>query len=192
MEQNKLRVFIAIELDEPIRSAIKDLQHKLKVINADVSWVKTDNIHLTLKFIGNVLPSSVPELCQAIKAAIQGFPCFEFRIGPCGWFSQGSDPRILWLGISQGSDQLIKIATALANHVSAFGSEKQDKLFSPHITIGRARSRKNIIQLYAKIKTLDLQLDNLQRVNKILLIKSDLSSSGAKYSFIEEFRLSNI
>ena len=178
MNPNSVRAFIAIALDENLRLKIKDLQDKLKGTNTDIRWVKAENIHLTLQFIGQVPSEKIQNLCQAITLTTQGFSRFTFRLNQCGWFPQGSNPHILWVGIGDGSDFLQKIAHTLTLKILPFCEKTKVEKFSPHITIGRVRSDKNIDKLISRLKGLDIHFHEAQKVSSLVLFQSQLTPSG--------------
>jgi len=189
MKPNDIRAFIAIELDKDLRLKIKKIQEILKESKADVKWVNSENIHLTLKFLGRVPTASLDDLCQTIKQVTAEFPSFEFELNACGWFPAEGQPRILWIGVGLGKDLVEKIAATLSSHVSRFCEEKNSEKFLAHITVGRVKSGKNISILLSAISKLDLDFPKKQKVNHITFFQSRLTPSGPEYKKIYKFDL---
>lgn len=189
MTPNKVRTFIAIELNESARRRLEEIQTELKKIDADIKWVNPKMIHLTLKFLGDVPQNDLDKVCAAIEEGLRDFSKFKFQINSLGCFPPKDLPRIIWAGIDAGSDLLKQIAETLSTHVSAFCEEKNDKEFSAHITLGRVRSNKNVMRLVNLIKTAPPKLSEAQNIDHVTLFKSDLTPSGPIYSIIKTFKL---
>src|SRR3990172_1879009 len=95
-----LRTFICVELQGLVHAQLANLQGTLKTIGADVSWVKPSNIHLTLKFLGDVPEQNIPAICSAVeKAAIEVAP-FELQVRGTGCFPSAKNPRVIWVGLN--------------------------------------------------------------------------------------------
>jgi 2'-5' RNA ligase len=189
MSPDKVRAFIAIELDDEIRRRLKKIQDSLRKTGTDIKWVDPYNIHLTLKFFGDVPINSLDKLCGMIEDGLKNFSKFEFYLESLGCFPSQGSPQILWAGISKGHKDLEQIEKTLAEKTSSFAEKPEDKKFSAHITIGRVRSNKNIATLIAVLKNSPCHLDEKQTVSFITLFKSDLTSSGPIYSPIKIFEL---
>lgn len=188
MSNDTVRAFIAIELNEALRRQLEATQTKLRTSAADVKWVEPKNIHLTLKFLGDVPKEKLDDLCAAIENSISGFKKFEFQVNGLGCFPLKGTPRIIWAEVGLGDDLLSRIVGSLEKYIRSFCEEKDDKKFSPHVTLGRVRSNKNISNLAFLLKQ-DIELREKQIVDHITLFQSDLSPSGPIYSIIKSFKL---
>ena len=189
MSPNKIRTFIAIELDDNIRRRLAEIQDNPRNADADAKWVDPKNIHLTLKFIGDVPKDNVEKLCSAIEEGLKSFSKFEFQLGHLGCFPPKGQPRIVWVGVGLGGDLLKQIAVSLSNHVQSFCERQDDKEFSAHITIARIRSNKNIPRLLDLLNENSLKSFEKQTVDHVTLFKSDLTPSGPIHSVIKTFEL---
>ncbi len=184
MSNDTVRAFIAIELNETLRRQLEAAQKRLKTSGADVKWVEPKNIHLTLKFLGDVPKEKIDELCVAIECGLKGFKKFEFQVSDLGSFPPKGTPRIVWAGVSLGDDLLSQIVASLEKHIAPFYEKKDDKKFSAHITLGRVRSAKNIQALISLLKQ-NITLSEKQFIEHITLFKSDLTPAGPAYSIIK-------
>ncbi len=206
-----MRTFIAIELPQEIKSSLAKLQEQLKQSNADVKWVEPQNIHLTLKFLGEIDEQKLDKITRIIKDTSIARDVFSIRISSLGAFpkintstalsinperAQASRrvnfPRVLWVGIDQGDKETKEIAKTLEEKIQKLGIPKEDRPFSSHITIGRVRSPKNkenLVQLLNKLAG-NLTAEGLEFVaTKITLFKSKLSPKGPTYEVLHEANL---
>jgi len=184
-----IRAFIAIELDDATRRALGSLQSKLKSelgTNA-VRWVAPQNIHLTLKFLGDVdaMRDSVPTLERAVADACIGIAPFVLRLSGVGAFPNVTRPNNIWVG-AHGD---VEIATTLAKKIEdsylVLGFPRESREFDPHLTLGRVkreagtRERTEIAQMIATAPTREL---GQYRVDHVSLMKSELKPGGSVYS----------
>lgn len=181
-----LRAFIAIELPQYLLDSIeKQTARLVQTLGHEIMrWVPSHNMHLTLKFIGDISTSHVDFLKQLIAQEAAAHQQFDLQIGGLGSFPTSRRPRILWAGLHSPPD-LASLQKSIEMGVSRLGYEKEERPFSPHLTLGRVRQ--NITQGdMQKIRTaLDtIQLGNIgtTRVDSIHLIKSDLHPSGPIYT----------
>jgi len=191
-----MRAFIAIELPKEIKNHLLSIQEKLKTAEADIKWVEPQNIHLTLKFLGEIDEKKLKSIAQIIEGVCAQNKPFCLRISKPGAFPRMTSPRVIWVGTDEGQNQTAEIAGILEEEIAKIGIPREDKRFSSHITIGRTRSAKNLSKL-AKI-LLQLQAnpeagENLEfRVTKITLFKSTLTPQGPVYEALKESSLATI
>lgn len=190
-----MRAFIAIELPEEIRSALASLQNELKKSGADVKWVETGNIHLTMKFLGDKDDKKIKQIALALQETAQNNHPFPASIGTLGAFPSTKSPRVIWVGVNLGQDQICRVAVDLETKIALIGIPKEDRAFSAHITIGRTRSALNLEKL---TQVLEEKKDFFGgkvlefKISKLTLFKSTLTSKGSIYEVQEEanFKLS--
>src|SRR5262249_20105479 len=134
---NRMRTFIAIEMPKQIKAALARLQQDLRRAQADVSWTRQENFHLTLRFLGEVEERRLEALKQVCAESAAEFAPFTLRLGGAGVFPNLRRPRVLWAGLAGD----VEIAAALQRRLEAglvsIGFAPEDKAFSPHLTIGR-------------------------------------------------------
>lgn len=191
-----MRSFIAIELSKEIKDFLGSLQDKLKQSGADVKWVEPKNIHLTLKFLGEIKEEKVDKVKLALEESLKDRSCFYMQLGPLGCFPNTKFPRVIWIGIKEGDIETRQITEYLEEKMAKIGIPKENRPFSSHITIGRVRSGLNIKNLIASLDTLTANLSAQvlpgQTVNKIILFKSTLTPKGPIYEPVKEASLKTI
>ncbi len=188
MNEGKIRSFIAVALSEPIVKKIEDLQDKLKETKADVKWVKPDNIHLTLKFLGHISEKEIPKINISLQKIGEAFIPFSVFIEGVGFFPNAESPRVIWLGISKGSELLKEINKKIENDLSKIGFPREERIFNPHLTLGRCRSAKHKDRLSKMVKKGDFFIGEL-KVEKLSLYKSILTPLGPVYTLLNDTRL---
>jgi 2'-5' RNA ligase len=183
-----LRCFIAIELPEEVKASLAGIQRHLKKSGADIRWVKTDNIHLTLKFLGEIEENRVAGIIQMLKGACSHHNIFSIEISGIGTFPAKRSPRVLWAGII-GNGELARLQSDIDEAAASLGFDPEKRAFSPHLTLGRFRSSRGKSALLEKVTMLEHDRFGLFDVRSIYLIKSDLKPEGAVYSMIAECSL---
>jgi len=181
-----LRAFIAIDLPQNLQDSIEKQTARLRQTLGDqiIRWVPTQNMHLTLKFIGDISTSHVEFLKQLIAHEAASHMQFELQIGGLGSFPTSRQPRILWAGLHAPAE-LVSLQKSIETGASRLGYEKEERDFSPHLTLGRVRQNLNPAELQNIRTALNtIQLGNIgsARVDSIHLFKSDLHPSGPIYT----------
>ena len=181
-----LRTFVAIEIPETIKAKLGVLQAELKHTGSKLSWVKPNNIHLTLKFLGDTEESLIDKIiCQLEKAAKDSEP-FDVRIENIGAFPNLKRPRVIWVGAETVTNDLTELVGRINENLSKFGFEADRKKFSPHLTLGRVRDSRGVDEVVKKIMEKDSFAAGVFKVNKISFIKSQLTNQGAIYTVLKE------
>lgn len=187
-----MRTFIAIELPKGTKDALVNLQERLKSSQADVKWVKPQNIHLTLKFLGEIDERDLIKINEIIDKVAVSKPAFKAQISLIGAFPEIDSPRIVWAGLGPGDKETKEIAFELENRLAEAGIPKEDRPFSSHITIGRTRSGLNREKLVMNLKSMENKIggDIMQfSVTKVTLFKSTLTPAGPVYEALKEANL---
>lgn len=180
-----LRCFIAIEIPETIRRAIAVITDNLKQSGADVKWLADENIHITLQFLGATEDSVVPRIEETLRKILSPYSPFYITISRVGSFPGGRRPRVLWIGIDE-SVPLVNLQKDIADGMLKFGYPKEERGFTPHVTIGRVRSNRNIPQLIRRLDEIGIVSFSGLEVERIVLMKSELKPSGAKHYTLAE------
>ncbi len=180
-----VRAFIAIEIPHTIQQSIHrataTLRHEL---GETVRWVPPHNIHLTLKFLGDVSPAQIEALTRSLRLEADSHPPFDMRIYALGSFPSLRRARILWAGI-QASAGLEALNRGVESVCARLGYESESRAFSPHLTIGRIRQEASAADGQKIRRALEAtKIDSLGvvRVDSVQLFKSDLKSDGAVYT----------
>ena len=183
------RVFIAIELPAHLRARI--INHidclRSSVPEARASWIREDNLHLTLKFLGDIPVTNVEELSAAASFAATKIERFEIFVEDCGAFPLRGQPRVLWIGIDDLTGELTKLHRALEDECAKAGFAREKRPFHPHLTIARLRRPQGSRQL-AKLHG-EMGFTNQQvRVSELVLFRSELLSEGSRHTAISRYR----
>ena len=177
------RGFVAIEINATPN--ILEFEKEIKKTGADVKLVEPQNIHITLKFLGDVKENLIDEIEQIMKDAVKKIQPFTIKLEGTGVFPNQNYVRVVWIEIKEA--QVIEtIANTIDEHLSKLGFKKEKRGFSPHLTIGRVKTAKNKQQLLKVIeKYVDVEF-SIQEINSIKLKKSDLTSAGPIYTTIRD------
>ena len=184
--KNEKRVFIGIPIGSKIKSILPIIKSSVNCHPNNIKWIPTENIHLTLSFLGNISNKDLPSLIQSVEKKITSNN-FQLTITGTGVFPSFTSPKVLWLDISKGKDELTSLQLQVARSIRKFKENQEKIIFIPHITIA------NIRRLHAKINVLPflntvyspIELD----VNSVCLYESHLFSEGAQYTVLNVFPL---
>ncbi len=183
-----LRCFIAVSLPATLRSAIGEVVGKLRGIGADIKWVSDENLHLTLKFLGETEEELVDEIRNALIDKLSHYAPFYIKIGGVGYFPGGRNPRVIWVGI-EDPGVLEDIYKDIENAVAKLGYPREKRPFSPHLTIGRVRSPKRVAEVIRRLEEFRTITFDEFVVKEVTLMKSELKPGGAEYSGLAEIPL---
>jgi len=184
------RVFIAIELPGNIRKRIADHINRLRslVPDARASWIREDNLHLTLKFLGDVPITNVEKLSAAASIGASKVKQIEIVLEDCGAFPPRGQPKVLWIGIDDPSGKLSELNRALEDECAKAGFAREPRAFHPHLTIARIRQPHGSRQLAARHQEIGFNRD-ATRVSELAVIRSELRSEGARHTVISRHEL---
>jgi len=183
-----LRCFIALDISDHIRRDFGDTIDRLKKHDADVKWVRVDNMHLTLKFLGKTPENILPKIQESLFNVVLSYNPFYIRIYGTGVFPNRKYPRVIWVGV-EDSDMLKRLYSDIENVMASLGFKKEQRSFKPHLTLGRVRSHKRIMPVVLDLDTFkDKEFGNIH-IKKIKLMKSELKPQGAMYSCLYEIQL---
>jgi RNA 2',3'-cyclic 3'-phosphodiesterase len=180
-----LRCFIAIEIPEISKKLIEDSINSLKKSGSDVKWVPAENIHITMQFLGETEEALIPSIKGALEKILAPYSPFYIKIADISCFPDGRRPRVIWVGTEE-SPTLINIQKDISNEMVQFGYQKEVRAFTPHLTIGRVKSIRNMRELLKRIEEMKTTSYSGFEAQSITLMKSELSPSGAKYYSLAE------
>lgn len=183
-----IRSFIAIDLSRETQDRLAQVLNRLanEVRQKIVRWVKVSNIHLTLKFLGDVSASDIQSIKDTLDAVINKRPKFTLQVGHLGAFPNAQNPRVIWVGV-EAPPIFAEILYDLESRLGDLGYPQEKRAFSPHLTLGRVskNARFNEIKTLTKvIQSSQVGVICRERVEAVHLFKSDLRPSGAVYSRI--------
>jgi 2'-5' RNA ligase len=136
----RIRTFVAVEMSPRVIGRAGDLIDKLRVAAAEVNWVRSEQMHLTLKFLGDVPDTETPDICRVVDEVAAGFEPFEITCRGVGAFPNLGQPRTLWIGIEDGAEELSRLQSEIDDALKTkLGYGKEQRGFHPHLTIGRVK-----------------------------------------------------
>ena len=184
------RLFCAVELSPEVRARLEDhiLRLRKEIPDAAASWSRVENIHLTLKFVGNVAVDQVPAISAAASRATQGISSFQISVGNTGVFPRPSRAQVLWIGVSDPTGQLSALQQRLENECAAEGFPKEERAYQPHLTIARIRKPEGARRLAEAHLQMQFAPGGVE-LKELIVFRSELSSKGSKYSVISQHRL---
>ena len=176
-----VRSFIAVKiLETNVLSRIEDIQNRLTSTGARIKLVEPENIHLTMKFLGDVSEEHIEDVKKGITEI--SFKPFIMSLENVGVFPNLKRPRTIWAGINQGVDSLTSIHKTIDSRLSELGFQKDNRKFNPHVTIGRVRSLQNIDAFVrCLMNNANISFGEIL-VDRIFLMKSILTNRGPIYS----------
>jgi 2'-5' RNA ligase len=177
-----IRAFLAIEMPESLRPGLALVQGELKKSNADVRWVTPGNIHLTLKFFGNVPDDEIETLALAAREAAQSEEPFQLKATVAGAFPSPRAPRVVWLGLGGDVVPLTRLYHKLEKAFSGLGYQPEGRAFNPHLTLGRVKSPLNRDKLAGMLEKLPPLDWPPFAVKELVLFQSVLSPKGSTYT----------
>jgi RNA 2',3'-cyclic 3'-phosphodiesterase len=190
------RAFVAVLLDEPTKRAVSAQIERLRPLSKAVAWVPAHNLHLTLRFLGDQTEEQLAELVPALEEAASGVPAFTLSLKGLGAFPGLEHPRSLWVGVSDGAQEVLRLQTRVAEALERRGTPIEARAWQAHVTIGRVADekrwrREGVAELRAALVRGAATPFGTMPVNSIALMRSDLYTSGARYTGIASVALSS-
>lgn len=184
---SQVRAFLAIDLDDDLKPKINRIIKEFKQIDTRIKYVELTNLHLTLKFFGEIDTEGLELLEEKIANVVSEFNPFDIKIKSCGAFPNNNHIKVIWVGIDE--DSIIReLHDKLDKEFTKLGFDRDNK-FSTHLTIGRMKSAKNKDKVKATIEEFsDIEIGEMT-VNRISLKKSTLKPSGPVYEDLKVFEL---
>jgi 2'-5' RNA ligase len=184
-----VRCFVAIPVAKPVRKRILVLAEKLRRARADVKWVKEENLHVTLKFLGWIIPSRIESIRESLTLLASRHPTFMLRYAGLGTFPERGTPRVVWAGCSGDVEALASLSLACEWAAKKIGLPRERRPFMPHVTLGRLSSSRNSSRLVAVLERHRDVTFGTDRVSEMILFRSVLRSSGPTYHPMARFPL---
>lgn len=180
----RIRTFIAVDIGKVIRDRSVALQENLARTDPDVKWVEPQNLHVTLLFLGEVDDRDVPCVCKIVADCAQKLPAFSMTVATVGCFPNPRRPRIIWIGIGEGTQPLCQIHDALEIPLLELGFRREDRRYTPHITLGRVRTDRPADAFAAALAKLTGWKGGDVMVTEILIMASKLTPQGPEYTVL--------
>ena len=184
-----MRAFLAIELEPYIKNKISETQEIIKDSDSSkIKYVETDNIHLTIKFFGEIDDYTLEQINDIVNKSIKKYEAYTIKVVNVGAFPNIYRPRVIWTGIKDKKNTTVKLIEDLDKKFNNIGFKKE-KDYVPHITIGRVKEIHDKDKLSQTLKNLKKQYHGKMEVKKICLKSSTLTPNGPIYENIKEFDL---
>lgn len=184
----QMRLFIAINFPDPVKRSLAIIQEELKRVASDAKWVEEENIHLTVKFLGDAGEGQVSSIVSAIRAAARGFEPFGLDLAGTGVFPGMKSPRVLWVGLTGDLAALSSLQMRVQDSLAPLGFPPEKRRFSPHLTLARLRSpRGSELLLERAVAVIGEEKIASFKVTGVDLMQSELERSGPRY-----YRLSGV
>jgi 2'-5' RNA ligase len=189
-----IRAFIAIPLPASILTEIEAVQRQLerRMPRESVRWVRTEGIHLTLKFLGDTETSKLPAIQQALAAMAQEHASCHYAVRGLGCFPDFRRPRVIWVGLDEPSGKLAALQRAVERTMAPLGYPKEGRGFTPHLTLGRVKDRLSpgdVAAIGQGVATSTIGQLGDAEADSFELIKSVLKPAGAEYATLTTFPL---
>jgi 2'-5' RNA ligase len=175
------RLFIAVDIPDQIKEIIKKTLVQMIDVNSDIKFVACENLHLTLKFLGETNEECINKVEKLIDKVAQNHFPFSVLIKNLGWFPNFSSPKIFWLGIEQDQNNLKMLSEDFEEQFSILGFEKQTRSFQSHLTIGRVKGRKNLEKINRILEKEKGSEFGKFIVDHVVLMRSILKATGPQY-----------
>jgi 2'-5' RNA ligase len=185
-----IRSFLAFEQPAEIRDILVQVSAVLRKSRLDARWVKPENIHLTIHFLGNIRSESVQAMEEPIQKLCLTYAPFHISLRGMGCFPHSRNPRVLWIGLEGDLERMGRLRDSLQDRMRAFGVKEEKRPFKPHLTLGRFRSanraHRELEDILAEYRDLTGPVSTL---SKLVLFRSDLAPGGAVYTRLKSWPL---
>lgn len=186
-KEKEIRTFIGTPLPEKIKEQVRSVVGELKQIGAKVVWTRLENLHLTLKFLGDTSLEQLDKVKRSLQEAAEPMTSFRVSLKGLGGFPNEKKPRILWMAVEEGEAELKKLFYTLEREVVLLGIKEEKNEFVPHLTLGRIKFPKTNPELEEKIVQEKERLFGSWNISQFSLYQSTLTSEGPVYQVLHEF-----
>ena len=178
----KVRTFIAAEIPREVQGRAAALIDRLRATEAKVKWVNPQQLHWTLKFLGDVELREIPEVCDAVARSVAHLKPFDVEARGAGAFPDPRRPRTIWLGVGNGSEGMVELHSAVEQGLKPLGYRPEGRKFRPHVTIGRVRHSPSGIPELGRLVTEHADFDaGVCTVFEVVVFSSELGRDGPTY-----------
>jgi 2'-5' RNA ligase len=187
----KIRTFVAVKAGPEVRAGAELLIGELCGSPADVKWVEPENLHLTVKFLGDVVAEGTPRVCEAVQGAVAGLAPFELEIRGAGAFPSVGRPGTVWLGTGRGSEQMEALFRPIDKALQKLGFPRESRRFHAHLTLGRVRRGGPGVRELGELirRQADFEAGSMT-VGEATIFSSVLRPEGPTYQILATARLS--
>ncbi len=184
-----IRAFIAFELPADVLDRVQSLQEKLKTLGLNVRWVRPGNLHLTLKFLGNIARTDIESVRSGLSAAIGRFSPIALSLKGIGVFPGVRRPRVLWVGIAGEVQMLAELQATIEDVLAPVGIARENRKFKAHLTLGRFKGSADARKLGEAIAAFNPFSTDVFEIDRLFLFQSELKPTGPEYTRLMNFPL---
>ena len=189
--KNRLRTFIAVSLSSSVLAGIEKTVQTLQTHFGDVRWVEPQNMHVTLKFLGDIPLNDLPQLIRTVTQCTREMDSFDLTFQEIGAFPNRESPKTIWIGCREGSKELIQLAERIDTGLSSLGFPKESRRFLPHLTIGRIKKPVQESPLMSLLDEEQNRLFGSCSVSEVQIFSSELTRHGTIYDELAAIPLRN-
>ena len=185
-----MRTFFCFPLDEEVRNDIGDFRSKIDS-PARVKWVSRENLHITVKFLGEVEKGRLKKITERARNALEPFGPLDFRLDKLGAFPNVDYPKVIWIGSSNTPPEIIDLHESLEDSLEELGFQPEDREYVPHITVGRTKEENDgrIKRLGRNLGKEDFEAERTVSLERLGLMKSELKRGGPVYEPLKKISL---
>ena len=180
--KNRLRTFIAVSLSPSILAGIEKLMRTLQSNGEGVHWVEPQNLHITLKFLGDVPLNDLPQLIRTLTQSVCQNYSFDLTLQGFGAFPNLESPKTIWIGCREGAEELGQLAEMINESLRPLGFPKEARRFSPHLTIGRVKKPAQRSPLMPILDANQNRLFGSCSISEVQIFASELTRRGPIYT----------
>ncbi len=184
-----LRAFVAVPIPDAVAVFLIQIQARLQLPRREIRWVAATNIHLTLKFLGDIDPSRVPAIAAQMDAAAGMTAAFSLTAKGVGVFPNLRRARVIWVGLAGDIDRLKAVQVTLESGLESVGFKRESRGFGAHLTIGRIRRRIDAQLIDESLESLKAVASDFFRVDRLMLFNSILKPNGPEYTLLHTSHL---
>lgn len=189
-----VRAFIAVDISPSVRTEARKALKDVAAAFPNVKWVDDENFHVTLKFLGSVPTTDLHRVVRAVETACRGFEQFDLLFEGVGAFPNAENPRTIWIGVGDGVREIRRLASRIDDEMAKIGYPPENREFSPHLTVGRARQKDREESFAGGLSRMISERANVfigtSPVDAVVVYSSELERGGPKYEALAEIELS--
>lgn len=182
-----IRTFVALDLPPKVQEDLGAFCVPLQQLDVPVSWIRPHRVHLTLKFLGNVAPSLMQAIGDALRPVAENTRPFSLRPAGCGAFPSLREMRVVWIGVQGDLGRLTALQQSVEDALQPLGFPKEHRPFRAHLTIGRVKGRRHLKALQDTLAARQNYQGVVFDVSELVLYKSDLKPDGAQYTPLQRW-----
>ena len=180
-----MRLFVALHIPDDVSETVALLIRELKALDNEWKWPRTENLHITLKFLGETPPEKLKSVCDSLRSVSSEWP-IQIAFRGLGFFSNERRPRVLWIGMD-APPALSKLAADIEDALAGVGAPREERAFAPHLTVARNKDGRLSEKLRSALAKYSSSQFGAMNATAFHLVESKLKSTGAEYTTLESF-----